>query len=91
MQLPVSQVCILHSAVLLILTDCFFSGEGAFHSMMSDFGWAKNPMVRRIDRLREDVPITLLYGSRSWIDHSASDIIKDKRMNSFIKIHVSPS
>ncbi|CAH1105239.1 unnamed protein product [Psylliodes chrysocephalus] len=80
-----------HNLITEYIYQCncqYPSGEGAFHSMMSDFGWAKNPMVRRIDRLREDVPITLLYGSRSWIDHSASDIIKDKRMNSFIKIHV---
>ncbi|CAG9858495.1 unnamed protein product [Phyllotreta striolata] len=64
------------------------SGESAFHAMMSDFGWAKNPMVNRIDKLKPEVPITLLYGSRSWIDHSASDIIKEKRMKSFFKLQV---
>ncbi|KAJ3648982.1 hypothetical protein Zmor_020746 [Zophobas morio] len=64
------------------------SGESAFHAMMSGFGWAKNPMVKRIDQMRKDVPITLLYGSRSWIDHSATDIIKNKRIDSYFKLQV---
>ncbi|XP_068894768.1 1-acylglycerol-3-phosphate O-acyltransferase ABHD5-like isoform X3 [Tenebrio molitor] len=64
------------------------SGESAFHSMMSGFGWAKNPMVKRIDTMKKDIPITLLYGSRSWIDHSATDIIKNKRIDSYFKLQV---
>ncbi|XP_072396698.1 (Lyso)-N-acylphosphatidylethanolamine lipase-like isoform X1 [Diabrotica undecimpunctata] len=64
------------------------SGEGAYHAMMADFGWAKNPMVRRIDKLRQDLPITLLYGSRSWVDHSAGEILKEKRVNSVFKLQV---
>ncbi|XP_066142419.1 (Lyso)-N-acylphosphatidylethanolamine lipase-like isoform X1 [Euwallacea fornicatus] len=64
------------------------SGESAFHSMMSGFGWAKNPMVRRIDRLDSGVPITLLWGSKSWIDHSAEEIIKNKRYNSYFNLKV---
>ncbi|CAH0550800.1 unnamed protein product [Brassicogethes aeneus] len=64
------------------------SGETAFHSMMSGFGWAKNPMVKRIDKLEINVPITLIYGSRSWIDHSAANIIRDKRINSYFKSQV---
>ncbi|EFA06792.2 (Lyso)-N-acylphosphatidylethanolamine lipase isoform X1 [Tribolium castaneum] len=64
------------------------SGESAFHSMMSGFGWAKNPMVNRIDKMRKDISITLLYGSRSWIDHSAAEIIKFKRIDSYFKLQV---
>ncbi|CAH1163557.1 unnamed protein product [Phaedon cochleariae] len=64
------------------------SGESAFRSMMSDFGWAKNPIVRRIDQLRAEIPITLLYGSRSWIDHSAGEIIKEKRIHNYFKLQV---
>ncbi|KAL3288220.1 hypothetical protein HHI36_002669 [Cryptolaemus montrouzieri] len=65
------------------------SGESAFHCMMAGFGWAKNPMVNRIDQLREDVAITLLYGSRSWIDHSATDVIREKRYSSYFRLKVS--
>ncbi|XP_044747235.1 (Lyso)-N-acylphosphatidylethanolamine lipase isoform X1 [Coccinella septempunctata] len=66
------------------------SGESAYHCMMSEFGWAKNPMVKRIDQLKEDVPITLLYGSRSWVDHSATSVIKEKRYNSYFRLKVIP-
>lgn len=55
------------------------SGEAAFHSLMSGFGWAKNPMVRRMEQLRSDIPVTLLYGSRSWVDNRAGHTIKEKR------------
>ncbi|XP_018580013.1 1-acylglycerol-3-phosphate O-acyltransferase ABHD5 [Anoplophora glabripennis] len=64
------------------------SGESAFHSMMVDFAWAKNPIVRRIDKLSPTIAITLLYGSRSWTDHSATDIIKEKRIHSYFKLQV---
>ncbi|XP_044740150.1 (Lyso)-N-acylphosphatidylethanolamine lipase isoform X2 [Chrysoperla carnea] len=64
------------------------TGESAFHAMMSGFGWAKHPMVKRIDKLREDIPITLIYGARSWVDNSAGEIIKSKRINSYVNIQV---
>ncbi|XP_075216912.1 pummelig isoform X6 [Lycorma delicatula] len=55
------------------------TGEGAFHTMMSGMGWAKNPMLKRIHLLNTTVPITLLYGGRSWIDNSAGEKIRDRR------------
>lgn len=64
------------------------TGESAFHSMMAGFGWAKNPMIRRINEVRDDVPITLLYGSRSWVDSAAGDLIQKVRPNSFVQSHV---
>lgn len=60
------------------------TGESAFHSMMSGFGWAKNPMIKRIHEIREDVPITLIYGSHSWVDSSAGDIIANSRPKSYV-------
>ncbi|XP_063973025.1 (Lyso)-N-acylphosphatidylethanolamine lipase isoform X1 [Diachasmimorpha longicaudata] len=64
------------------------SGESAFHAMMQGFGWAKNPIINRIDQMHEEVPITLIYGSRSWVDNSAGEIIKQKRVNSYVNIQV---
>jgi abhydrolase domain-containing protein 5 len=64
------------------------TGESAFHSMMAGFGWAKNPMINRIHEVHEDVPITLLYGSRSWVDSSAGEMIQKVRPNSFVQSHV---
>lgn len=67
-----------------------FSGESAFHAMMTGFGWAKNPIINRMDLLRKDVPITLIYGSRSWVDNSASDKIKEIRSGtSYVNVIVS--
>lgn len=64
------------------------SGEGAFHSMMQGLGWAKNPMVKRVHELHKDVPITLMYGSKSWVDNLAAEIVKEKRMSSFVQSHI---
>lgn len=64
------------------------TGESAFHSMMSGFGWAKNPMINRIHLLDENVPITLIYGSRSWVDNSSSEVIKKVRPNSYVKSYI---
>uniref|UniRef100_A0A915L6G9 AB hydrolase-1 domain-containing protein n=1 Tax=Romanomermis culicivorax TaxID=13658 RepID=A0A915L6G9_ROMCU len=44
------------------------SGEAAFKTLSLPYGWAKRPMVERIFALNENVPITFIYGSRSWID-----------------------
>ncbi|KAF2899955.1 hypothetical protein ILUMI_06222 [Ignelater luminosus] len=64
------------------------SGESAFHCMMSGFGWAKNPMVNRIDSMNKNIPITLLYGSRSWVDNTAGQIVKEKRIDSYVKLQI---
>lgn len=70
----------------------FSSGESAFHAMMSGFGWAKYPMVNRMDSLRSDIPITLIYGGRSWVDNSAGEKIKELRStSSYVNIIVSKS
>ncbi|XP_053614348.1 (Lyso)-N-acylphosphatidylethanolamine lipase isoform X2 [Plodia interpunctella] len=55
------------------------SGESAFHTLMHGFGWAKNPMVRRLDKLQPTLPITVLYGSRSWVDNSTGQVLCEHR------------
>ncbi|XP_017886785.1 protein ABHD4 isoform X2 [Ceratina calcarata] len=62
------------------------SGEGAFHAMMQHFGWAKNPIVRRMDKINPEIPITLLYGSRSWVDNSSWETLKLARSSSYINV-----
>ncbi|CAB3229042.1 unnamed protein product [Arctia plantaginis] len=64
------------------------SGESAFHTLMSGFGWAKNPMVGRIDQLDPKLPITVLYGSRSWVDNSTGQVLTDQRTtaNTYVQV-----
>lgn len=64
------------------------TGESAFHAMMESFGWAKFPMLHRISALRADVPITFIYGARSWVDRHPGQIIKETRSDSFVELHV---
>uniref|UniRef100_A0A8C6WIS8 1-acylglycerol-3-phosphate O-acyltransferase ABHD5 n=1 Tax=Neogobius melanostomus TaxID=47308 RepID=A0A8C6WIS8_9GOBI len=59
------------------------SGETAFKSMTLPNGWAKRPMMRRIDRLHPGVSISIIYGSRSSIDISCCSAIKDMRPSSW--------
>jgi abhydrolase domain-containing protein 5 len=56
--------------------------------MSVSFGWARHPMFNRIDALKEDIPITLLYGSRSWVDNASGELIREKRQNSYVNIQV---
>jgi len=63
-------------------------GESAFHAMMQGFGWAKNPIIKRIDKLNNDIPITLIYGSRSWVDNSVGETIKQYRSSSYVNVQV---
>jgi len=63
-------------------------GESAFHAMMQGFGWAKNPIIKRMDKLNNDIPITLLYGSRSWVDNSIGETIKQYRSSSYVNVQV---
>ena len=55
---------------------------------MASFGWAKYPMLHRISALREDVPLTFIYGARSWVDRHPGQIIKDNRKSSSVELHV---
>ncbi|KAH8308963.1 hypothetical protein KR059_004515 [Drosophila kikkawai] len=64
------------------------SGESAFHTMMQSFGWAKHPMIHRIKDVRRDIPITFIYGSRSWIDSSSGEKIKSQRGSNMVDIKI---
>ena len=68
----------------------YFRGESAFHAMMASFGWAKFPMLHRIPALNPDIPITFIYGARSWIDRFPGQTIKEMRNGSAVDIHVPP-
>ncbi|KAK8392715.1 hypothetical protein O3P69_014861 [Scylla paramamosain] len=52
------------------------SGESAFHTLMSGFG------------MGQGLPITLIYGARSWVDHDPGFQIKYMRKDTFVDVQV---
>uniref|UniRef100_A0A8C2BVC8 1-acylglycerol-3-phosphate O-acyltransferase ABHD5 n=1 Tax=Cyprinus carpio TaxID=7962 RepID=A0A8C2BVC8_CYPCA len=62
------------------------SGETAFKNMTIPYGWAKRPMLQRIGLIHSDIPITVIYGSRSSIDGHSGNSIKEMRPNSHVEI-----
>uniref|UniRef100_A0A665WY14 (Lyso)-N-acylphosphatidylethanolamine lipase n=1 Tax=Echeneis naucrates TaxID=173247 RepID=A0A665WY14_ECHNA len=47
------------------------SGEVGFRAMSASLGWAKLPMLQRVHQLPPSMPLTMLYGQRSWVDSSS--------------------
>lgn len=64
------------------------SGEVAFKAMTDKSGWAKHPMMHRLNSLDWKVPITFVYGSRSWVNRQPGLQIKYSRLNSFVDVQV---
>jgi pimeloyl-ACP methyl ester carboxylesterase len=52
------------------------------------FSSHKDPMVKRIHELREDIPISFIYGSRSWVSNESGETIKALRPKSFVNIEM---
>ncbi|XP_059806687.1 (Lyso)-N-acylphosphatidylethanolamine lipase-like [Hypanus sabinus] len=61
------------------------SGETAFKVLSEAFGWAKRPMIGRIHLIPKDIPITMIYGSKSWIDSSSGEQVKALRPDSYVR------
>ena len=55
---------------------------------MSGFGWAKHPMINRVNQMKEHIPLTIIYGSRSWVDSAPGDQIRTLRPKSYVNVEV---
>ncbi|VDO41016.1 unnamed protein product [Onchocerca flexuosa] len=64
------------------------SGEIAFTNMSFSFGWAKRPMLKRIIDLPSEVPMTFIYGSKSWIDSSSGIEVQNERRNAYVDVQI---
>ncbi|VUZ46438.1 unnamed protein product [Hymenolepis diminuta] len=64
------------------------TGEDAFRNLSQMLGWAARPMLPRISQAATDLPITFIYGGRSWIDMSSGLRIRTLRPNSYVDVMV---
>ncbi|XP_048867019.1 (Lyso)-N-acylphosphatidylethanolamine lipase-like [Brienomyrus brachyistius] len=64
------------------------SGEVGFRAICESLGWAKRPMLQRVHLLPPGLPVTLLYGSLSWVDSSSGDQMRQLRPDSYTRIVV---
>lgn len=64
------------------------SGECAFKSLSIPYGWAKYPMVHRVQDIDRNIPITILFGSRSWMETTSGYTIKYLRHGSYVDVQI---
>jgi len=62
------------------------SGEAAFKTLAAPFGYAKNPIITSIDQLDPKVPLTFIYGGKSWITSDSGKMIQDLRKDSYVDV-----
>lgn len=67
------------------------TGEVAFHYLLHGGPWAKYPIGERVlSGMSSDIPITFLYGEKSWMDNKYGEIIKEERPNSYTEVVIIP-
>uniref|UniRef100_A0A914Y1T4 1-acylglycerol-3-phosphate O-acyltransferase ABHD5 n=1 Tax=Panagrolaimus superbus TaxID=310955 RepID=A0A914Y1T4_9BILA len=64
------------------------TGEIAFKTMSLKYGWAKRPMLNRITKLNSKVPMSFLFGARSWISSSSGYKVKEERPQSYVDVNI---
>nr|BDV50099.1 MAG: hypothetical protein [Porcellio scaber clopovirus] len=62
------------------------SGEEAFAIMVLGFQYARNPMINRMHLLPKDIPLTFIYGNRTWIDTTPAINLRNSRDNTIIRM-----
>ncbi|XP_066288461.1 (Lyso)-N-acylphosphatidylethanolamine lipase-like isoform X2 [Branchiostoma lanceolatum] len=62
------------------------SAETAFGHLQIPYGFARNAMLPRMTQLREDVPITFIFGGESWMDSRPGKQIKVLRRESYVDV-----
>ena len=67
----------------------FCRGEEAFCALQGATRWTHNPMLKRISDLPEHVPMTLIYGSRTWVDITQGIAVKEQRTQSYCDVQVA--
>lgn len=66
------------------------SGELGFQALISQFAYAKMPMIERIGGMSPSIPISFIYGELSWMDRSCGAQTRELLPQSRIDVHVVP-
>ncbi|XP_052817503.1 (Lyso)-N-acylphosphatidylethanolamine lipase-like isoform X2 [Mya arenaria] len=66
------------------------SGESAFRTLSLLLGFAKRPMIERISEVDKDLPITFIYGSKTWMDKECGYQTKFLRADSHVDVEIIP-
>lgn len=64
------------------------TGERAFHDLCHNGPWPMNPIGERMKSLHTDIPLTFVYGQKSWLDPQPGFMIKESRPNSYTHIEI---
>lgn len=64
------------------------TGEDAFRNMNCFFFWSKSPMIKRIPELPNEIPMTVMYGAGTFLDHRTAYEIKYARQNSMVNVYI---
>ncbi|KAL3320544.1 Alpha/beta hydrolase domain-containing protein 4 [Cichlidogyrus casuarinus] len=67
------------------------TGEKAFGNLSTEKVWAAMPMLTRLPSIPKEIPITFVYGGRSWLDMSTGIKAKGLRQGSYVDVKVIAS
>jgi len=65
------------------------SGDMAFSCLQIPVGWARDPVARHLPNLPEDIPVSIIFGKKTWMDVSTTLLIA-KKMKPFVEIVLIP-
>ena len=78
-------LCLVHNFINLY--PFLHRGESAFFYLQIPMGWARRPMLERLDALNPEIAISIIYGTRSWFDNSTGEKIYAMRPDSYVDVH----
>ncbi|XP_052229920.1 (Lyso)-N-acylphosphatidylethanolamine lipase-like isoform X1 [Dreissena polymorpha] len=66
------------------------SGEAAFRTLSHPLGYAKRPMMHRVAEIDRELPITFIYGSKTWMDRTCGAETVYLRNGSHVDVETIP-
>jgi pimeloyl-ACP methyl ester carboxylesterase len=77
----------LYEIITSIILSFYYRGESAFFYLQIPIAWARRPMMERLDDLHPGLPVSLMYGTRSWFDNDTGKVFYSMRPGSYVDVH----